>query len=92
MSDKPMLVVEYDDGRDNDEINPNRPKFLLAMERKFGVSQPEKHEHYLWLAWFALDKPEGNLDKWLENVESVEEVLPDEDGDGDGQGEGDGQS
>lgn len=71
------IEVVYEDGS-TDSFNPNKPAFLLAMERKFGVSVPEKHEHIAWLSWYALGQPADNLDKWLGTVEYIDEQPGDD--------------
>lgn len=65
------LIVTYDDGT-TAKVHPNRPALLLAMEREWGVSEPQKVEHVWWLAWHGLGRPTGDLDKWLETVASIE--------------------
>jgi hypothetical protein len=78
--------VEYEDGH-SETFNPNKPKYLLAMERKFKVQEPETHEELYWLAWHALGGDDlGPFDKWVDTVEYV--IPEDVDGGGDGAGEG----
>lgn len=76
------ITVTYEDGRE-EKFNPNKPKFLLAMERKFGVQVPEKHEHISWLSWHALGRPKDTLEAWLEDVEFIEEDAGTSAGEGD---------
>ena len=66
--------VEYEDGS-TVEFNPNKPLFLLAMERKFKVQEPETHEQLYWLAWYALGS-EPKLGPFNDWVKDVEYVLP----------------
>lgn len=73
-SSRAMLRVEYVDGETVD-FNPNRPALLLAMERKYGVQSPDKHEHVFWLAHSAVANGE-RFAEWLDRVESVEPVGP----------------
>lgn len=65
----PKIRVTYDDGS-IDEFNPNRPRWLLDMEKKFGVQTPERHEHVAWLAHRALayEKP---FDDWIDTVAEI---------------------
>lgn len=64
------IVVRYEDGSEA-TFNPNKPKLLLALERKFDVQVPEKHEHLFWLSHLAVggDKP---FDEWVDTVEEVD--------------------
>lgn len=82
------VTVTYEDGH-TESYHPNKPKFLLAMERKFGVQVPEKHEHMAWLSWHALGRPKDTLEAWLEDVEFIEE---DDGSDSDGEGTHSGES
>lgn len=88
MAERAKITVEYEDGS-TESFNPNKPKFLLAMERKFGVSVPEKHEHIVWLAWHALGEPGDSLNKWVDTVEYIDDGSSSE---GDASGEAPAQS
>lgn len=81
------IVVVFDDGS-KQEFNPNRPRFLLDMERKFGVQTPERHEHIAWLAHHALAKGK-DFDEWIDTVEEFESVDPEDEDEGKSLGEDD---
>lgn len=78
------IDVEYEDGT-VESFNPNKPRFLLAMERKFKIQVPETHEELYWLAWYALrgsrvngDGPAEKYDDWVNQVEYVDQWTPPE--------------
>jgi hypothetical protein len=64
------MIVTYDDGQVVD-FNPNRPRYLLDMENRFGVQQPEKHEHMVWLAHHVV-APDEPLDEWIDRVADID--------------------
>lgn len=70
------IVVHYDDGS-TETFNPNRPRFLLDMEKRFGVQTPERHEHIAWLAHHALASDQ-KFDDWVDTVEEFESVEPED--------------
>lgn len=83
MTARAKVVVTFDDGT-VEEFNPNRPKLLLDMERKFGVQEPERHEHIAWLAFHALVELKGKDDKfdaWIETVEDFDSTTTDSEAD-----------
>ena len=92
MAGKAKIVVTFDDGS-TAEFNPNRPRLLLDMEKRYGVQSPERHEHVAWLAWHALVEIKGEktpLDEWIDTVDEFDTVsLDDEAGDGDSEGKAD---
>ncbi len=63
------MIVTMDDGSVH-EFNPNRPRLLLDMEKRWGVQTPERHEHVVWLAHHAL-KVDEPLDEWVDGVEDI---------------------
>lgn len=79
MPRRARIIVRFDDGH-TEEFNPNRPRFLLDMEKRFGVQAPERHEHVAWLAHHALaaDKP---FEAWIDSVEELDSVAVDDDDD-----------
>lgn len=70
------VVVRFDDGS-TEEFNPNRPRYLLDMEKKFGVQSPERHEHIAWLAHHALAK-DTPFDQWIDGVTEFDTVEDDD--------------
>lgn len=66
------IVVYYDDGT-KAEFNPNRPRLLLDMEKKFGVQTPDTHAQVFWLAHHALggDTP---FEEWVDTVDDLEDI------------------
>ena len=81
------IVVRYEDGTEK-SFNPNKPRLLLDLEKKYGVQAPEKHEHLFWLAHRAVggDTP---FDEWVDSVEEVDAIGADQPEDGGAVGEGD---
>lgn len=68
------LVVTFDGG-ETKTINPNRPLFLLLLEREFGVQSPETNEQLAWLAWTGLGRPGDSLESWLDEVDDIDTVV-----------------
>jgi hypothetical protein len=64
------IVVRYEDGTVS-EFNPNKPRLLLDLEKRFGVQVPERHEHVFWMAHHAVGGSEP-FDDWVDRVEEVE--------------------
>lgn len=64
------ITVTYEDGTTVD-FNPNKPRLLLDLEKRWNVQVPERHEHVFWLAHRAVagDEP---YDEWVDRVEEVE--------------------
>lgn len=66
------VVVTYDDDRVV-EFNPNRPRWLLDMEQRWGVQSPETHEQVFWLAHHVCG--DGmEFDDWVDSVADVDTV------------------
>lgn len=91
MAAKARVDVTFDDEH-VESFNPNRPRLLLDMENRFGVQQPERHEHIVWLAHHALVTLKGGglpLDDWTNTVEDIDtiDLSEQEKGDGDPSGE-----
>ena len=79
------VVVVYDD-ETVEEFNPNRPRYLLDMEKEWGVQSPETHEQVFWLAHHVLAK-DVDFDKWVDTVADVDTVdLAAQRGDAAGEG------
>ena len=74
------MVVRFEDGSVK-EFNPNKPRLLLDMEKRFGVQTPERHEHIAWLAHHAL-APDEPFDKWVDSVEEFESSVAEDDDEG----------
>jgi hypothetical protein len=73
------MVVRFEDGEVK-EFNPNKPRLLLDMEKRFGVQTPERHEHIAWLAHRALAKDEP-FDSWVDSVEEFQTSFDEDDED-----------
>lgn len=73
------VVVQYDNG-DVEEFNPNRPRTLLDMEKRWGVQQPETHEQVIWLAHHVL-QPDKDWDEWIDTVAELHTIDLTEDKD-----------
>jgi hypothetical protein len=69
------VVVYYDDQRE-ERFNPNRPRHLLDMEKRFGVQQPETHEQVFWLAHHVV-APDVPFDQWVDTVADVDTIERD---------------
>jgi hypothetical protein len=66
------VVVTYDDDHVV-EFNPNRPRWLLDMEQRFGVQSPETHEQVFWLAHHVCG--DGvEFDDWVDMIADVDMV------------------
>lgn len=77
------ITVTYEDGSVV-EFNPNKPRLLLDLEKRWNVQVPERHEHVFWLAHRAVGGDEP-YDEWVDRVEEVETRSLDEDkGDAEG--------
>lgn len=76
------IIVRYEDGSEA-EFNPNKPRLLLALEKRFNVQAPERHEHLFWLAHLALAKDE-DFDEWVDSIDEVDAEGDDEKDDGEG--------
>lgn len=76
MARRAKVVVRFDDGTVK-EFNPNRPRFLLDMEKRFGVQTPERHEHVVWLAHHALGKGVP-FDDWVDTIEEMDSIVEDD--------------
>lgn len=74
------IVVRYEDGT-SVEFNPNKPRLLLDLEKRWSVQVPEKHQHVFWLAHHAVGGDEP-FDEWVDRVEEVD-TVDDEPAEGD---------
>lgn len=85
MAAKAKVVVTFEDGT-TQTFNPNKPRLLLDMERKFGVQEPERHEHIAWLAYHALvelkGKDEPSFDDFIDSVEDFDSSSEEADSSG----------
>lgn len=91
MAGKAKVVITYEDGT-IEEFNPNRPRLLLDMERKFGVQEPETHAHVNWLAYHALVELKGKDDAlgfedFVDSIDDMDTIQSE--GDADKSGEAD---
>jgi len=68
------IIVHFDDGT-SATLNPNRPRLLMDMEKRWGVQEPETHTQIAWLAHHAVGGEE-DFDSWVDRVEEFETVLP----------------
>lgn len=77
------MRVTYTDGRKVDVLAG--PKALVLTERQFKTGMSAENpllEHVYFLAWIALHKsgkePQSDFDLWLDTVDDVESLEPDE--------------
>jgi hypothetical protein len=77
----PKFTIEYTDGTTEDI--KLLPKAQLAYEAETGRSLREDIESITQmyeLAWYAAGRPEGGIEKWIENVEAIVPEDDEEDG------------
>ena len=66
-----VVRIWYDDDT-SVTVNPNRPRLLTNFEAEHGKEAPETVAENMWLLWYALGRPDGSLDEWIDRVEEIE--------------------